>query len=125
MQFHFSSRTSRLRSNPDDYGTQVLFSAWDGTYYSGNVQVSFTINRVDDDISLNEPSSSIDITWQEKDWYSHDFVHLTQIQPQMTRIDNNASSTEGAKIYYSITGNDAEFLKSQAMVNSLSNRTGF
>ena len=102
--------------DPDDYGTQVLtFSAYDGTYYSGNVQVSFTINRVDDDpISLNEPSSSIDITWQENQTGTlHDFdpSDPDSTANDNTRIDNNASSTEGAKIYYSITGNDAEFFE--------------
>ena len=103
--------------DPDDYGTQVIsFTAYDagtgGIASADTIDITFTIDRVDDDpISLNE-NSAISVNWVENVIGTlHDF---NPTDPDSTAngnnlIDNNTSSFEGAKIYYDISGEDEEF----------------
>jgi HSP20 family molecular chaperone IbpA len=101
----------------NDYGTQTIsFSAYDGTYYTNDtIDITFTIDGVyDDPISLNEGSSTISVSWSENQVGTlHDFnpTDADSTANNNNRVDNNSSSTEGARIYYEISGNDEEFFE--------------
>ena len=102
----------------DDYGSQTIsFTAYDadtgGLSSVDTIDITFTIDRVDDDpISLNE-NSAISVTWDEnKVGVLHDFDPTDPDSSANANVlvDNNGSTNpEGAKIYYEISGEDEEF----------------
>ena len=102
----------------DDYGSQTIsFTAYDadtgGLSSVDSIDITFTIDRVDDDpISLNE-NSAISVTWDEnKVGVLHDFDPTDPDSSANANVlvDNNGSTNpEGAKIYYEISGEDEEF----------------
>ena len=111
--------------DPDDYGLQTItLTAYDAIdpddglqrASTSSIAIDFDITRVDDDpIDLNE-GTSIDLTWEEnKAGMLYDFnpIDVDSSANANVRIDNNGSignpNPDGARIYYSITGNDEEF----------------
>ena len=107
----------------DDYGTQTItITAYDAVdpgdglqrASADSIEITFNIARVDDDpISLNETSDPISIAWDENEVGTlHDF--------NPTDVDSSANanilkdlntSTEGAMIFYTISGEDEEFFQ--------------